>query len=195
MQKLTILGLISLVSLATLALVPIEKGDRVPDFTATDENGNQWKLSEQRASYLVIYFYPAAFTGGCTQQACSYRDHESDFSRLNANVIGISGDEYENLNKFKEYHNLNFTLLSDPEGKIAEIFSVPTGEGRTFEKDVNGNMLQLSRGITTSRWTFVVDGNKGKLIYKDEDVSAATDPESVLKFITKHNERKSCVIR
>ena len=195
MKKLAILSLIPLVSLATFALVPIEKGDRVPDFTATDENGNQWKLSEQRASYLVIYFYPAAFTGGCTQQACSYRDHESDFSRLNANVIGISGDEYENLNKFKEYHNLNFTLLSDPEGKIAEIFSVPTGEGRTFEKEVNGNMLQLSRNITTSRWTFVVDGNKGKLIYKDEDVSAATDPESVLKFITKHNERKSCVIR
>jgi len=195
MKKLAILSLIPLVSLATFALVPIEKGDRVPDFTATDENGNQWKLSEQRASYLVIYFYPAAFTGGCTQQACSYRDHESDFSRLNANVIGISGDEYENLNKFKEYHNLNFTLLSDPEGKIAEIFSVTTGEGRTFEKEVNGNMLQLSRNITTSRWTFVVDGNKGKLIYKDEDVSAATDPESVLKFITKHNERKSCVIR
>jgi peroxiredoxin Q/BCP len=194
MKKLIILSLVSLLSLTAIALPPIEKGDRVPDFTATDENGDLWKLSDQRAAYLVIYFYPAAFTGGCTAQACSYRDQESEFSRLNAKVIGVSGDEYENLEKFKEAHNLNFTLLSDPEGKIADVFGVPMRDGGTIEREVGGDLLQLTRGVTTSRWTFIIDGNKGRLIYMDEEVSAATDPEPVLKFITTHAKRKSCVL-
>jgi peroxiredoxin Q/BCP len=195
MKKLAFLSLTTLISLGTFALEPVDKGDKVPDFTATDENGNAWKLSDQRANYLVFYFYPAAFTGGCTKQACSYRDHDPDFSRLNAQVIGISGDEHENLKAFKAHHNLNFKLLSDPDGMVAEIFGVPTRDGNTIEKEVGGSTLQLTRGVTTSRRTFVVDGNKGRLIYKDDDVSAATDPETVLRFINTHNNRKSCVIR
>lgn len=195
MKKLTLLALMLLMVCGANAIEPVNKGDKVPDFTATDENGNEWTLSGQRANYIILYFYPAAFTGGCTQQACSYRDHDPDFSKLNAEVIGISGDEHENLKQFKQHHNLNFTLLSDPDGKIAEIFGVPTSDGKTIEKEVDGNTLQLTRGVTTSRWTFVVDGTKERLIYKDVDVSAATDPEVVLKFIRTHNERKSCVIR
>jgi len=183
-----------LITLNIYALSPLEKGDKVPGFSAIDENGDTWELSDQRADYLVIYFYPAAFTGGCTKQACSYRDHDKAFDELNAKVIGVSGDEHENLKKFKEFHNLNFTLLSDADGKIAELFGVPTREGNTIEKEVDGKTLQLSRGVTTSRWTYVVDGN-GKLVYKDDDVQAATDPEDVLKALTTHNERKSCVQR
>ena len=102
MKKLAIFSLVSFISLATFSLAPIEKGDKVPDFTASDENGDLWQLSDQRTAYLVIYFYPAAFTGGCTAQACSYRDHESDFSKLNAKVIGVSGDDYENNDRAKK---------------------------------------------------------------------------------------------
>jgi peroxiredoxin Q/BCP len=181
-------------ALGLLSFMPVEPGDTVPDFSATDENGNTWTLSRQRANYLVIYFYPAAFTGGCTAQACSYRDHDAEFRKLRASVIGISGDEVSNLEQFKKVNNLNFTLLSDHDGKIAEIFGVPVYEGTTIEKEVGGQTLQLTRGVTTSRWTFVVDVN-GKLIYKDQEVSAATDPEKVLKFIATHDERKSCVPR
>jgi thioredoxin-dependent peroxiredoxin len=195
MKKLSILAAILLIALSANALEPINNGDRVPDFSAIDENGDTWKLSDQRANYIVFYFYPAAFTGGCTQQACSYRDHDSDFNRLGAEVVGISGDEHENLKQFKESHNLNFTLLSDTDGKIAEMLGVPTKDGGTIEKEVDGKTLELTRGVTTSRWTYIVDGNKSRLIYKDETVTAATDPEDVLKFITTHNERKSCVIR
>jgi peroxiredoxin Q/BCP len=180
-----------LVTTSIFASYPQEKGDKVPNFSAADENGEKWELSDQRADYLVIYFYPAAFTGGCTKQACSYRDHLTEFRLLNAQVIGVSGDEYENLAKFKEFHNLNFTLLSDDEGKIAELFGVPFNEGRTIEKDVDGQLLQLTRGVTTSRWTYVVDSNS-RLIYKDDEVQAATDPESVLKEIKTHNDRKTC---
>ena len=92
---------------------------------------------------------------------------------------------------FKAFHNLNFTLLSDADGKIAELFGVPIRDGATIEKEVDGKTLQLSRGVTTSRWTYVVDRN-GKLVYKDDDVQASTDPEVVLKALTTHNGRKSC---
>lgn len=191
MKKMASLSSVIALAFAFLSFAPIDTGDKVPDFSAVDEHGKTWKLSDQRANYLVVYFYPAAFTGGCTRQACSYRDHDTEFKLLNASIIGISGDEYKNLGKFKEHHKLNFTLLSDPDGKLAEIFGVPTREGKTFETEVEGQTLQLTRGVTTSRWTFVVDTN-GKLIYKDSEVSAASDPESVLKFIATHNERKTC---
>lgn len=191
MKKMYFFIPVLLMTLNIYAFSPLEKGDKVPDFSAIDENGNTWKLSDQRADYLVIYFYPAAFTGGCTKQACSYRDHDAAFKLLNAQVIGVSGDKYENLQKFKALHNLNFTLLSDADGKIAELFGVPTSEGSTIEKEVDGQMLQLTKGVTISRWTYVVDRN-GKLVYKDDHVQAATDPEKVLKALTTHNDRKSC---
>ncbi len=194
MKKLFWFIPVLLLTLNIYALSPLEKGDRVPNFSATDENGNVWELADQRADYLVIYFYPAAFTGGCTKQACSYRDHNLAFGEINAKIIGVSGDDQKNLKAFKEFHNLNFTLLSDADGKIAELFGVPTREGTTIEKEVDGKTLQLSRGVTTSRWTYVVDGN-GRLVYKDEDVQAATDPEVVLKALTTHKQRKSCVQR
>ena len=188
--------LISFFSLAMtfMAFSPAEKGEKVPDFSGLDENGNTWTLSKQRSEYIVVYFYPAAFTGGCTKQACSFRDHDAEFSKLNATIIGVSGDEYESLGKFKAHHNLNFTLLSDKDGKIAEVFGVPVKEGKTIEKEVDGEMLQLTRSVTTARWTFILDAN-GKLIYKDSEVSAATDPETVLNFLTTHDERKSCTPR
>ncbi len=194
MRKLFFLIPVLLLTLNNYAVSSLEKGDKVPGFSAIDENGSTWESSDQRADYLVIYFYPAAFTGGCTKQACSYRDHDKAFGALNAQVIGVSGDEHENLQKFKAFHNLNFTLLSDADGKIAELFGVPTREGSTIEKEVDGQMLQLTKGVTISRWTYVVDGN-GKLVYKDDDVQAASDPEAVLKALTTHNERKSCVIK
>ncbi len=194
MKRFAFLSFLVLFSMLVCALPPVEPGEKVPDFSALDENGNTWTLSEQRTNYIVVYFYPAAFTGGCTQQACSYRDHKEEFAKLRAQVVGVSGDEYGNLEKFKAHHNLNFTLLSDPDGKIAETFGVPTKDGNSFETEVDGQTLQLNRGVTTARWTFVIDAN-GKLIYKDSEVSAATDPEKVLKFIATHDQRKSCTPR
>ncbi len=191
MKRTAILSAIFLSALSAMGSSPVEKGDKVPDFSAIDENGKTWTLSGHHPDYLVVYFYPAAFTGGCTAQACSYRDHDSEFKLLNASVVGISGDDPENLAAFKEHHNLTFTLLSDPDGKIAGIFGVPVRDGGTIEKEVEGETLHLSRGVTTSRWTFVIDAN-GRLIYKDREVTASTDPETVLKFIATHQARKSC---
>ncbi len=169
-------------------------GDSVPDFTTINDEGAEWKLSDHyRYDYIVLYFYPAAFTGGCTKEACSYRDQNKDFENLNALVAGVSGDDYKNLAMFKKEHHLNFTLLSDPEGHIAEIFGVPFSEGGSIQKDIDGQSVTLERSVTTSRWTVVVDG-RGKLIYRDNKVNAAEDSKTVIQFLTTHKSRKSCVV-
>ncbi len=171
---------------------PLAIGDNVPDFKAINDQGNSWSLYDHlKSDYLVIYFYPAAFTGGCTAQACSYRDHMPELALLNVSVVGISGDEPQNLGMFKKEHNLNFTLLSDKDGKIANLFGVPVREGGTIEREINGNTLQLSRGVTTSRWTYVIDINR-KLIYKNNNVDASNDSQAVYEFIRTHSQRKSC---
>jgi peroxiredoxin Q/BCP len=172
----------------------IDIGDSVPDFTVKDEQGKEWKLSDHyRHDYIVLYFYPAAFTGGCTKQACSYRDQGDNFKELNAMVAGVSGDDFENLTLFKEHHSLNFTLLSDPDGRVAEIFGIPIREGGSIEREIEGESLTLDRGVTTSRWTVVVDG-RGKLIYRDNNVNASEDSQTVLDFLKEHKSRKSCVV-
>ena len=171
---------------------PVRVGETVPDFQAIDDKGNPWNLYDHlRSDYLVVYFYPAAFTGGCTAQACNYRDHMSELALLNVSVVGISGDEPQNLGMFKKEHNLNFTLLSDQDGEITKLFGVPVREGGTIEREIDGKTLQLSRGITVSRWTYVIDINR-KLIYKNNNVDAANDSQTVYEFIQTHNLRKSC---
>lgn len=170
----------------------VKVGQTVPDFKAIDDQGNAWSLYDHlKSDYLVVYFYPAAFTGGCTAQACSYRDHMSELALMNASVVGISGDEPQNLGMFKKEHNLNFTLLSDQDGEIAKLFGVPLRDGGTIEREIDGTTFQLMRGVTTSRYTYVIDINR-KLIYKNNNVNAANDSESVYEFIQTHNQRKSC---
>jgi peroxiredoxin Q/BCP len=170
----------------------VKVGQTVPDFKAIDDQGNTWSLYDHlKSDYLVVYFYPAAFTGGCTAQACSYRDHMSELALMNASVVGISGDEPQNLGMFRKEHNLNFTLLSDQDGEIAKLFGVPLRDGGTIEREIDGTTFQLMRGVTTSRYTYVIDINR-KLIYKNNNVNAANDSESVYEFIQTHNQRKSC---
>ena len=172
--------------------ISLKVGNNVPDFEAMDDQENSWKLYDHLSvNYLVIYFYPAAFTGGCTTQACSYRDLNAELAMMNASVVGISGDEAKNLALFKKEHNLNFTLLSDQSGEIAKIFGVTLNDGGTIEREIGGQKLQLTRGVTTSRWTFIIDGN-GKLIYRDNNANASSDSQNVLEFIKMHESRKSC---
>jgi peroxiredoxin Q/BCP len=190
-QIVWILLTIALLSM-TYADKPIKVGDNVPDFEAVDDQGRSWKLSDHlRINYLVVYFYPAAFTDGCTTQACSYRDMNKELAMMNASVVGISGDEVNNLSLFKKEHNLNFTLLSDKNGKIAQIFGVTINDGGTIDMEIGGQKLQLTRGVTTARWTFVIDGNS-KLIYRDNNVNASTDSQTILEFIKTHEQRKTC---
>jgi len=158
-------------------------GDKVPVFEATAEDGTNWDIRKFLGKeYIVVYFYPGAMTGGCTKQACSYRDHISNLDSVNAVVVGISGDNVENLQLFRQAENLNFTLLSDEKGVIAKKFGVPLGAGGSVKRTVAGTEHELVRNISAKRWTFIV-GKDGKIIYKNEAVNPDNDPEEVLSFL------------
>jgi peroxiredoxin Q/BCP len=163
----------------------LEPGDKAPEFKATAADGTTWSLKNYVGDkYIVVYFYPAAMTGGCTAQACAYRDFSSDLDSEDAMVVGVSGDNVEGLQIFKKAHNLNFTLLSDESGEIAALFGVPTREGGTITREVDGKEVELERGTTANRWTFIIDKN-GKVVYKNDEVNASKDTEEVLSFLKK----------
>ncbi len=161
----------------------LQVGDKVPGFEAIADDGSTWKIKNYLGDkFLVVYFYPAAMTGGCTAQACAYRDLSGELASQNAMVIGVSGDNAEGLKLFKEVHNLNFTLLSDESGAIARLFGVPTRDGGKVTREINGQNFDLLRGSTASRWTFIID-KAGTVVYKNEQVTAAKDTEEVLSFL------------
>lgn len=158
-------------------------GDKAPVFKATADDGSTWNLNDFKGKkFIVVYFYPAAMTGGCTKQACAYRDAQPAIESANAVVVGVSGDNVEGLKIFKQAENLNFALLSDESGEIAGKFGVPTRDGGTVTKEINGQNVNLIRGTTASRWTFIID-KEGKIAYKNEQVDAAKDAEMVLGFL------------
>ncbi len=159
-------------------------GDKVPLFKATADDGSTWDVNKFIGKdYIVIFFFPGAMTSGCTKQACSYRDHQNELGSVNGIVVGISGDNIENLRLFRQAEKLNFPLLSDEKGEIAGAFGVPTGEGASIMRTVGGIEHELVRDITIKRWTFIV-GKDGKIIYKNDAVNPEKDTEEVLKFLS-----------
>lgn len=162
---------------------PPEIGDKAPVFQAVDDQGNAWKSEDHTGEkYIVLYFYPAAMTSGCTRQACAYPDFSEDLSGLNAAVFGISGDEPAGLRLFKRAHGLNFTLLSDENGAIAKRFGVPVREGGSIQRTLDEEEHTLNRTATTARWTFII-GLDGRIVYKDTEVDAGNDAGRVIEFL------------
>ncbi|MCK4750140.1 MAG: peroxiredoxin [Bacteroidales bacterium] len=166
----------------------VKLGEKVPNFSTLDQDGSDWVLKKNLKStdYLVVYFYPAAFTGGCTKQACTYRDQKGDLAAVGAQVVGVSGDTPETLELFALEHQLNFTLLADESGDIAALFGVPQNEGGTIQREIKGKTWDLARGTTIQRWTFILD-RKGNLIYKDAEVNAVEDSGKVVEYLSSLN--------
>ncbi len=163
----------------------VKVGDKAPLFKAVDDAGDTWRLSDHLGKkIIVLYFYPAAMTSGCTAQACAYRDDKNMLSALGAEVVGVSGDKAENLKLFKQQYHLNFPLLEDPKGKIAGKYGVPVKEGGVVNKTMDGKTVTLKRGVTEMRWTFIIDMD-GKIAYIDENVNAANDSKKVIEAIKK----------
>jgi len=97
----------------------LKVGDVAPEFILPDENGNEVSLLERlQENAVILYFYPADFTPGCTREACSIRDMHNDILSVGLDVIGISPQDEESHRRFKEQHNLPFTLVCDPD-KVA----------------------------------------------------------------------------
>ncbi|MBT8042693.1 MAG: peroxiredoxin [Kiritimatiellales bacterium] len=183
MKKLGFTALLTVI--LSLAAFAVEVGDAAPLIKASDQNGETWTLSEHLdKGYLVVYFYPGAMTGGCTKQACAYRDHVAAETE-NFQVVGISGDSVESLKWFQKAENLNFTLLSDSNGAIAKSFGVPVREGeKSIKRTVDGKEVELKRVATTARWTFIID-SAGKVVYRAEKVKPLEDLQGVLGFLSK----------
>ncbi len=175
MNKLTSIFTLLTLTISVMAqnTTELNIGDKVSEFSGIDDTGANWKSSTVKSDFLVVYFYPAAMTGGCTAQACAYRDDKANFDKMGATIIGVSGDEVNNLKVFKESSQLNFPLISDTKGVISKKFGVPTKDGGEITREIAGENFLLVRGITASRWTFVLDKNR-KIIYKNAEVNAET---------------------
>jgi arylsulfatase A-like enzyme/peroxiredoxin len=167
----------------------VQVGDQAPMIQALDDTGKFWTSRELLGKKdLVIYFYPGDLTGGCTKQACSYRDRMNEFQSAGIEVVGVSGDSVENHQKFKKAHNLNFTLLADTDGAIAQALGVPyTKEEKKVNTKVGDESYSIVRELTTKRWTFVID-RQGKVIYKNEAVVATDDSQAVLEVLRKRSK-------
>ena len=163
--------------------VVLNVGDAAPVFQAPADDGTLWRSADHLGeSIVVVYFYPAAMTGGCTAQACAFRDHRSQLEELGATVIGVSGDRVENLRLFKGQYRLNFPLLSDPHGVVMRAFGVPTRAGGTIEREVEGDTVALTRDVTAARWTFII-GRDGRVLFKETEVDAEGDSRAVIDAI------------
>lgn len=126
----------------------LEPGQKAPAVTLEADDGTKVKLSDLKGSPIVLYFYPADDTPGCTREACAFRDRASELKKLGAKVFGVSPDDVANHVKFKKKFSLNFPLLADPDHKVAEKF------GAWREKNMYG---KKSMGIVRS--TFLIDAD------------------------------------
>jgi len=137
---------------------PLVIGEAIPQFELQDQHGQNFSSESFKGKPLVIFFYPKDHTPGCTAQACSFRDHESEFASVGAQVIGINNGSVKEHNGFSEKYKLNFPILSDPNHRVRKSFGAP---GLLF------NMV-------ADRITFVTDADH-KVAYIFKSMTKATD--------------------
>src|SRR3954471_16880040 len=149
----------------------LEAGDKAPAFTLAADDGAKITLADLKGSLIVVYFYPADDTPGCTREACAFRDRSEELAKLGAKVIGISPDDVASHLKFRDKYRLNFPLLADPDHAVAEKY------GAWREKNMYG---KIKLGIARS--TFLIDAN-GVINKVWRAVKVDGHDESVLKAL------------
>ena len=147
----------------------LEPGDEAPDFTLPDADGKQVSLSSLRGQQVIVYFYPAAMTPGCTKEACDFRDSIQSLAAAGVTVLGISPDKPDRLAKFRDRDHLNFPLLSDPDHTVEQAY------GAYGEKTLYGKTT-----IGVIRSTFLVD-EQGKIARAYYNVKATGHVERLRK--------------
>lgn len=155
MKPIKFIMFIAMTISSILSQSSLKEGDSAPDFSLQSDEGKWVKLSDYKnQSNVVLYFYPKDFTTGCTKQACNFRDNISEIQQSDAVVIGVSVDDADTHKKFKQEHNLNYTLLADPSKTVTSQYS-----------GLNDNGL-------ANRVTFIIDKNGViKKIYPKVDVN------------------------
>lgn len=149
----------------------VEIGKKVPDFSLPDQDGNIHKISDYIGSWILIYFYPKDDTPGCTKEACSIGENFPDFKKSNIKVFGISADSVKSHKKFAEKYKLPFTLLSDENKEVVNLFGV-WGKKKFMGKEYMG----------INRSSFLVDP-KGIIVKIYEKVVPDVHAEEVLKDV------------
>lgn len=149
----------------------LEVGTKAPDFELPDQNGELHKLSDYLGKKVILYFYPKDNTPGCTKQACGFSELFPQFSEKGAVILGVSKDSIASHKKFEEKYGLTFTLLSDTERKVIELYDV-------WKEKKNYGKVSMS----VVRTTYLIDEN-GFIIKANDKVKASDDPENMLKEI------------
>jgi thioredoxin-dependent peroxiredoxin len=155
----------------------VEEGTQAPAFTLTADDGSKVKLADLKGSPVVLYFYPADDTPGCTKEACAFRDRAAELKKLGAKVYGVSPDDVASHVKFRDKFKLNFPLLADPDHKVAQAY------GAWREKNMYGNKkMGIARstfligpdGVVKKSWKAVkVDGHDEQVLAALKELAAA----------------------
>lgn len=127
----------------------LEIGTKAPDFSLPDQNGTEHTLSQYRGQKVILYFYPKDMTGGCTSQACNFRDLYPQFREKGAVVLGVSKDTVESHKRFEEKHGLPFTLLSDADFSVITAYDVlkKGADGKSLKSLIRSTYLIDEEGV------------------------------------------------
>ncbi|TFB11119.1 peroxiredoxin [Candidatus Marinimicrobia bacterium MT.SAG.2] len=140
-------------------------GEPAPNFSGLSTGGKTITLDDYKGRWVILYFYPKAFTHGCTIESCGLRDNYAELTKLNAEVIGVSFDDIEKQEEFKKANELPFDLISDKDKSIAKSY------------DTVGLM-----NLYAKRKTFLIDP-EGKLAYIFDKVDTATHPQDIIDVL------------
>ena len=144
----------------------MDAGDHVPDFELPDQSGTPTRLSSLLADGpVVLFFYPAAMTSGCTKEACHFRDLAAEFREAGVQRVGISRDTVDKQKQFADRHSFDYPLLSDADGKVADIFGVARGR------------IGAKLGAPVKRYTFAIgtDSTIVKAIHSETNMDLHAD--------------------
>ncbi len=148
----------------------MKRGDIVEEFALPDQSGARRKLSELlQDGPVVLFFYPAAGTPGCTKEACHFRDLASEFADAGASLVGISTDPVDKQAKFAENHSFDFPVLSDADGTVAQSFGVKRG--------------LLGKLMPVKRTTFVINTDRRVLDVIASEVNMNTHADKALEML------------
>jgi peroxiredoxin Q/BCP len=150
----------------------LEVGMKAPAFTLPDQNGEMHSLEDYRGQKVILYFYPKDNTAGCTKQACGFAERYPQILEKDAVVLGVSKDSVKSHKNFEEKYSLPFTLLSDPDHKVLEMYGA-WGEKKNYGK--------VSMG--TIRTTYLID-EEGTIIKAMGKVKAADNPAQMLEALS-----------
>ena len=151
MNKINLIFFLLLTFMSSKAQLKV--GDPIPSFELFDQQGNTFKSADHIGTPLVIFFYPKDHTPGCTAQACSFRDHESEFADAGALVVGVNSGSVDQHSGFSEKYNLNFPVLSDPDHIVRKSFGSPgllftqVADRVTYVTDKDHNVAYIFKSL------------------------------------------------